>query len=469
MILAILSVIWGAGCVDPRIYGAVVNDGLDDTAAVQAAYNQACADGRRKVCLPQGQLDFTRKQLTGTANIPNLIVGCGKDSIETFGGGQSGATKSTLAMAGNGNVLGVLSNWYLLEDTNGTGDWYHDFEMTGSTRSAPTDDQTHVFVVNGPSNGVTVERMHIEISHQVGNDGGDCFNTRGLPGSEVANVTIRDVDANPCKRAVIVPGRRTYGLTMLRVNGVGVTDQVFDIETSDEVNGVLVQDSTFSRTGGFAGISVSIDGASPQVPASNIVFKNTTITDGGVFIDNAKNVTFDTVSINSGTISTSPVVSVFKFAQGILFTNCTIVRPAGAPDAQAFLVFKQVTRPTDVTITNGSISNATKEHLFMSQGLDYLTITGTTFAYTGPAFSTLPLIEADGHASSFGDIQGLTISGINVTSSADIDGMVRVSAFTQAGILSVTGSTITGGTANYALTVLGSAQSITNTGNTINP
>ena len=95
------QLVLGGDCVDPRDFGAVVNDGIDDMAAIQAAIDAALASSR-PVCLPTGTLHITKRPGTGLANIASLTVS--GDGLTIYGQGDY----SRISLLG-----GAAGDWWL--------------------------------------------------------------------------------------------------------------------------------------------------------------------------------------------------------------------------------------------------------------------------------------------------------------------------------------------------------------------
>jgi len=86
-----IAVVVAAACVDPAAFGAVPNDGMSDTQAIQQAIDRA-ETGAGEVCLGPGEWDLDRSK-----GIPSLVIERGPLVIRGAG------TTTVLRMKGSGH------------------------------------------------------------------------------------------------------------------------------------------------------------------------------------------------------------------------------------------------------------------------------------------------------------------------------------------------------------------------------
>ncbi len=128
-----------AACLDPRDYGAVLNDGLDDRVALQATIDAAKPSGR-PICLPPGRLDVVVNPGVGGTNVESLKI-WNTDGFTMVGAGA----RSVLALKGTGIRPGGWQpgTWWVL-GVRGTRDTrLAHFKIDASARYE-TSEQTHL-------------------------------------------------------------------------------------------------------------------------------------------------------------------------------------------------------------------------------------------------------------------------------------------------------------------------------------
>jgi hypothetical protein len=392
-------------CIDPTEapYGAIVNDGLDDRAAIQAAIDNACTlpVGERHVCLPWGRLHATRKPLVGAANIPSIKITC--DDIEFSGRGMF---SSTIAMLGTGIFPGQSQpgDWTLFAVREGAERVHvHHVHFDGSER-VNTNEQTHLIRNAGPTTDVTFEYNRTTLpplnppigttaclfapvgttcANPFGSDlacssaqvrgawcnvsgdewtitgwyhGGDCFTiigewpegTLGQPGyipDQVVRNTIWRSNIGPsCDRSWIALQRGHDNTQIIGGAGVVLHDATIDSEPTGGkgYTNLKIIGPYLSRGGeGGGGVTFSIGGSGSGVSTAEVDCQGRTISGGGTRVMDVQKVVFRNCTFDTGTISPEAPLAVVKRA-GLLEVYDSVLRhPAGAPFQPGFVVRAQ--------------------------------------------------------------------------------------------------------------------------------
>ncbi|WP_394841949.1 hypothetical protein LZC95_33345 [Pendulispora brunnea] len=134
-----------ADCLDPRDHGAILNDGLDDRAALQATIDAAKSSGK-PVCLAPGRFDIEiNPKKAGERTTEESLRIWNTDGFTMVGAGA----RSVLAFKGKGirpdpstpSSL-IPSAWWLLGVRGTRNTYLGHFKIDGASRSE-THEQTH--------------------------------------------------------------------------------------------------------------------------------------------------------------------------------------------------------------------------------------------------------------------------------------------------------------------------------------
>lgn len=363
-------------CFNPMDYGAVPNDLGNDQFAFQAAVNAAASQAivtNRNVCIPTGNWRIER----AVVGIPSIKI-AGVTGLNMYGVGPN----TRLMMTGDGK----LSDWRLIDiRENSSNISVHDMTLDGTQRFN-TEEQTHVLHINGPVNGVTVERVNFD-SPQIGvQKGGDCVRLLGGVNSEVQNVVLRSLLGANCDRSFIGLQRGVRGLLIDAVTSVHVGDQALDFEPTGgvEIADVTIQNSTFSRgANAQGGITVAI-GGDGAATAKRITMTNIVINDGGLRIIDAEQVLIFGVIVHGVFNSIEPVLHILKRAVGIKITQSNFIRPVDAiPGLLVSIHHQSGVAPSDVVFNNVIFEQNTISAMVKIESLNTLTIKDSKFIYTG--------------------------------------------------------------------------------------
>jgi hypothetical protein len=261
-------------CVSPTEFGAVVDDGKDDRAAVQQAFEVA-ASRRLDVCLPAGDLHVGRVP----GRISSLITPMQGIRIRGMG------TRSRFVMLGKPDDE-HSRDWWVIQVT-GTGHRLQDFAMDGSARDV-TDEQTHLIQVRGPARDIQLERLRLAIPVQSISKGGDCIRLLGDPGEEVQNVRIANVVGEVCARSFIAFQRLVSNVTVDHVTSREVGGQAIDMEPSgDAIRDVTIRNSMFRR-GSIARGQTTVALAGSRIHSENLVLEHSVV-EGGIQVFRVRN------------------------------------------------------------------------------------------------------------------------------------------------------------------------------------
>jgi len=196
------------GCYDPADFGAVPDDGIDDSAPSQQALDAASVAGGR-VCFGHGRWRLSRARgdtynrfaALSTHGAHVDIQGAGPETVLEVVGDQGGTTTWVISVDPGARDITIRD---LTIDTSAT---------------TNTDEQFHAIEVgNGIGTG-TVEDVrieHVRFEHPDATDGsrkGDCLHMVGsTPQSAVRRVTVIGVTFAHCARSDIAIQRNVFDL-----------------------------------------------------------------------------------------------------------------------------------------------------------------------------------------------------------------------------------------------------------------
>lgn len=436
--------------VDPAAFDAIPSDGKDDRAALQAAWDSACSL-QQPLCLKPGRYDVTRRQAAGASNIGSLKLTCAGagyttsctdingDPLVGMEVAGHGMTKTVISLMGDGTFPGSsgASAWSLVQPQQIDGLCFRDVALVGDRRVQPTNDQTHLFEVLGPSDNISVERVAAwlpQFPEDPTNDqGGDCMRSVGTDVNDVNGFVIRDSVIGPCYRCAAIFQRGSHDVLLENSWFKAERNkQSMDMESSagGHVYNLTIRDSVFTRTAGQTGPTIALDGVAVAEAITNILFEDSVIEHGGIVIDDVVDATFRRVTINSGA-SQSPTVQILKHIVNLLFEDVTITRPSGAPDGDLVKIYEQEGRtPTNVRFLRSVLRTDALSSVIYGEGVEELRLEDSTLEYAGPAASATMI-----------KLRGLTATGDPVytllknvvASPGSMDGLLEWVVFASGG------------------------------------
>lgn len=379
----------GAGrsdCVSPLDYGAIVDDNTDDRVATQAAIDAAC-DQNRAVCLPAGQLDFSRTEGTGVSHAFSLAVSC--DGLLIYGDGDA----SRLSMMGAAQV-GMMTgpgDWWLVK-IDGSNITVRDAWLDGTARSQPTSEQTHLIKVLGPARDVVLENLRMTLPDAGPSTGGDCIQAGGEQATPVRGLTVDKVRADACDRSFVGLQREVYGVSIVNSSSEIVGDQVLDEEPTGvgTISDVTVRNCRFRRNGLGNGVALTITGgAGGAAPGSDHLIEHTQI-DGSVLIYKSGRATLrDLTIVSSGT---APTIDVKNASSDISIENVYAEHGAGGTAAVVNLGIHTGAWPSGVKITRSHFIQRAEGDVIHAEPVAGLTVSDTDLECLGPVANTYAAI-----------------------------------------------------------------------------
>jgi hypothetical protein len=424
------------GCLSPLSFGAVVNDGLDDRAAVQAALDASCTL-RRSVCLPAGDLHIARRFGTGADNAWSLGLTC--DGITVEGEGDV----SRLVMIGSAKVGAMTGpgDWWLFK-LSGSNHTLRNFAIDGATRSMPTSEQTHLIKLLGPARGMTLEGLRLNLPDMGSGTGGDCIQAGGEERAPVVGVVIDRVRADACDRSFVGLQRFVSDVTIDKSRSLIVGDQALDMEPTGvgNITHVRVRNSSFYRNGMGDGIAISLAGSVGGAPPGGPFLIESTIVDGSIHIYDSAGVTLrDLQVVSSGT---QPVLNVRKRSDDLLVDHVHLEH-VGTQTAHVVSLGAQTGQyPHNVTIRDSRIVQRTDGSLVYAEPIVGLLVESNQLVCGGPTSGLWSAIQARSVGAAIDDIRV-----VGNVASGNCRQLLRASATAGFGIgaTAVSGNSIRGG------------------------
>ena len=208
------------------------NDGIDDSACIQAELDQECATGDKIMHLDPGEWTFKKPTpVPGSRDNASLWVECGL----TIEGSGQGVT--TLMMDGDS----LATDWSLLRVASKAnapvvGFVLQDLTVAGDKVTNP-DEQTHLVHFQstpqapGVIQGSIVRR--VTLRHPVVPDvSGDCLRFVGEAATPVVDTLVEDVTFEACDRSGIAVQRGVPGLTLHQLIFKNIGKTAIDFEPS---------------------------------------------------------------------------------------------------------------------------------------------------------------------------------------------------------------------------------------------
>jgi hypothetical protein len=374
----------GAPCETLEGHGAIAGDGVDDRAAINAAFASAAA-GPGCLLAGPGRFEATHDPEFGATHIQSLAV----RAPLVFRGAGVGVT--TIAMMGSGTRTGKASpsDWWLIGVYAPL--QISDMSIDGAARFA-TGEQTHLVNLAPGARDVLIERVHLDLPSVGPSSGGDCIRLIGAPTAWVERVTIRDVVGDHCDRAFVGLQRYVRDLTLQRVESKH-TETALDLEPTGSapacvpiIHRLRVADSVLARGDYATGDNtVSIAGLGCAL-ASDIDIRTTAIRDGGISVLDAGDVTLTGLAIRNhlSGYAGAPLLARKRIVR-LRVIGGSIERVAGSPPGQVVKITGQSgANPTDATLLGVSIVQQVEGAPVYAESLGSLVIIGSDIDYFGP-------------------------------------------------------------------------------------
>ena len=374
-------------------HGAVANDGLDDSPAVQAAVDACAAAGGGTVSVPVGV--YTLARHGGWAY---FAVGLA-DGVELRGDSRAG---SILRLA-----PGSASSVKLLQADGTT-----DAAVTNITLDGDKANQT----VNEHRHGVVVQdsaRFRVEqvTAQNFTGDGVYLYNG-------VTDATVRDVRATGNTRngltiAPSIPGVQVRGVSVSNSQFVANAAQQFDSEPGGEgrIEDVRISDCLFDAEGISTEYVLTISGTSTAFKGNGWHVVNSRI-NGPIVI-----VWFDDVTLTGNTIqnpTTKAAILVYRTASRVAITgNRIALTSTTVTSGRAVYVAatSSTSQPDDIVISSNIISAAFATNMGIDiGGAARATITGNTISGAG-SVAWYPGIRVRGTVQS---VKSVIVTGNNI-------------------------------------------------------
>lgn len=377
-------------CVTPEEHGAIADDEIDDRVAMQAAIDAAIA-GPKCLALGSGEYHVTRRPEPGIANIASLQV---HGPLLISGTG-------VISMLGSGIRPGTTNpaDWTLLSVKNATDVRLSGFALRGDNRTS-TQEQTHLLVLQGPTDRVVVDGLHLSLPQlePVGvpdaATGGDCIRLLGEFETRVRNTEIRNVTGENCDRSWVAVQRGVDGLLIADSEVIAVGDQAIDMEPTGagsfqcaaSISNVIMRDLVLRRgTPAQGDLTVAIAG-DDCAKVEGVTLERSVVEDGAVSIIDARDVTLARLFLRNRLASGSlkATLHIRRRAEMIKVVDTLIERVAGsAPSYVVEINENNGIGPTDVTFAGVTVVQRTSQIPVSANSLDSFVATGCRFEYFG--------------------------------------------------------------------------------------
>lgn len=412
---AVEQLVLGGDCADPRDFGAIVNDGIDDMAAIQSAIDSALATAR-PVCLPTGTLHITKRPGTGLANVASLTVS--GDGLTIYGQGDY----SRISLLGD-----APGDWWAIKLT-GTNHTLRNFSIDGADRGSTTE-QTHLVQVWGPASGITLESMRLNLPDKGAHTGGDCIRAGGEEFAQVDGLVIDKVRGIACDRSFFGGQRWIFGIRILNSSSYLVGDQAVDFEVSGVgyAGDIIIRDCRFRRNGlGDAAALALATSAGGAPPGFDVLVERTTL-DGSISVFSTGNVTLRNVrAVAQGDMAT---LDIRKASSHVVVDQSYLEHYGSTSAPVVFSTFHTSAWPRFVTITRSHLVQRTGNHVINAEPADGLAVDGNEIECLGPTPNTFAAVMA---RSTVAPVTGIGVVGNTVT--GNCKQLARASATATYGI-----------------------------------
>lgn len=382
--------------MDPRDFGAVTDDGADDTGALRATIAAAIA-AKSAVCLPSGVLHVIKPPGTGLANVASLIVD--GDGLTIYGQGDS----SRLSMLG-----GSAGDWWVLR-VSGSNHTLRDFAIDGDERGATTE-QTHLVQVWGPASNISLMGLRLSLPPRGDSTGGDCIRAAGeqgvggAPPTPVTGLTIERVRGISCDRSFVGLQRWVFGVRVLASSSDEVGDQVLDEEPTGfgTIGDVTVRDCRFRRNGLGNGVAMTITGGAEAGYDHTI---QSTAIDGSILIYDSARVALRDLTVRSSGLA--PTIEARKNSDGLLLDHVYAEHIGEVPAHVISIAHQSGSFPRGVTIAHSRIVQRSPGDLIHGEPVGGLLVTGNTLECLGPTPNAFAAVAARAVGAEVDDVRVL--------------------------------------------------------------
>lgn len=391
-------------CVDPRDFGAIIGDGLDDRVPMQAAINDGIVTGR-PLCAWTGEYHVTKPPGTGLANIASLTIS--GDGFTIAGRGDS----SRVVMLG-----GAAGDWWVFRVT-GSNHTLRNFSIDGAGRGMTTE-QTHLIQVWGPAQDITIESMRVNLPSLGDSTGGDCIRAAGeqavgtAPATPVIGLVIDKVRGIDCDRSFVGLQRWVFGVRITNSSSQHVGDQAIDFEATGfgTIGDVAIRDCRFRRNGLGDAAALSIQGGAGGAPPGYDVTVEHTAIDGAIVVFNSGSVVLrDVRAIAQGA---SPTLDIRKDSAHVTVEGGYYEHFGSAAAPVVSLSFHTSAWPRYATIHNAHLVQRSGDHVVRAEPAQGLVVRANEIECLGPTANTFAAVQA---RATVADVIGVQIVGNTVT------------------------------------------------------
>lgn len=277
--------------IDVTAHGAIADDGLSDTTAVQAAIDAAVSGD--VVVFPSGTFFLTRAPakrcaacLQSRTNITIRGAGCGQARC-------GGGTPTVI----QGSIGALTGDYHLIGIKDGSGIVVEDMEIDGRKASITSaDEQTHAIEVWNTSD-VTIRDVYV---HDMWGDTAKFLGD--VAGSPTRFTSTDTVHVGNGRSGFAFAGGSA--VTITRMYAENISDQAVDLEpaSSAGIDGLTIRDSELHSLTAYA---LTLSGGS--TPTKNVLVQNTRITGGGIHAQLLEDAEVDNATILATNGSTNGI------------------------------------------------------------------------------------------------------------------------------------------------------------------
>jgi hypothetical protein len=356
------------GCVGPTVdvaRSALVScptptpdDGVDDTADVQAAIDLRCP-------LAVGVYDIDMA--------PTPPVGRRRYNMLIINGGELSGPGATLRFRGDAG----RQDWRGVE-LIGAGSYVHDIHID-TMQLTGTVEQTHALHITGPALSPRISNVSFSHGYR-GLDGGDCIQFVGYTSTLIVNAEVSYITGD-CDRSAVAMHSGVDGLHISYVTAFA-GDQVIDGEGSGEGSrDWLIERNVFSTRPGDQGAF----GLQLQLTDDVRVTEN--VFDGrGIVVYGGSRIEIDHNDITRRASSNEGAVELIKAVAGLDFHDNRVERTSAAGTGPVFHAVQHGTgSPAGIRIADTRLIQRGPGNVIDVSATTGLTVERVTAAYLGPA------------------------------------------------------------------------------------
>ncbi len=412
---ALMPVITSDPCVtEARDFGAVPDDGLDDTAGLRAAAASACPNVR----LEAGDYSMAVQsypRAVSMVDMKGVLSGAGQDV-------------TTIRLTGSGSDQDLFAVRLI---ASGSGAQDLTVDMTGLIPGT-TNEQTHAFAVDGriaKVSGIRITRVKIL------NPYGDCADLVGYEpepdGTKDFRISVR-VDHSifqVCGRSGITFFGGCNDCEFDHLTGINVYDQIFDGEGKGGGSHRVKIHHNFDRAGSSIESTLAIDvNNSSEIE----IFDNDF--DRGISLARCFACSVRDTKIVQSSVS-EPLISITKEGE-ITLSDLRLTREASAsPGVLVYGGWRSGTVPTSIALSDSTLIQKTDAPAIDGYGIRSLAIHRTDFQFVGDSAGLRDAITVSG-----GPVSSGLKASISVSDST-ISGSVRSATFLSGAYAGMTTAT----------------------------